>query len=194
MRIERVDDSVYVIDDFLTEAEESEINVQLKGAVWRYNWPNYEELPFVRPCWHVFIAGKGRPLGQSSLEELRGNQSWGFLTGVWERFLALHKFKATLLGVYANGQTFGQDTIIHRDNKVHPGLTIIVFCNEYWPTSWGGELIFYDDTKENIIKAVLAKSKRVAVFDGQIPHAARSPSVKCDQVRMSLAFKTIIEG
>ena len=193
MRIERVDDSVYVIDDFLTEAEESEINVQLKGAVWRYNWPNYEELPFVRPCWHVFIAGKGRPLGQSSLEELRGNQSWGFLTGVWERFLALHKFKVTLLGVYANGQTFGQDTIIHRDNKVYPGLTIIVFCNEYWSTSWGGELIFYDDTKNNIIKAVLPKSRRVVVFDGRIPHAARSPSVKCEQVRMTLAFKTIIE-
>lgn len=161
--------------------------------MWRYNWPNYEVLPFVRPCWHVFIAGKGRPLGQSSLDELRGNQAWGFLTGVWERFLALHTFKVTLLGVYANGQTFGQDTIIHRDNKVHPGLTIIVFCNEYWPTSWGGELVFYDETKANIIKAVLPKSKRVVVFDGRIPHAARSPSAKCDQVRMTLAFKTIIE-
>ena len=193
MRIERVDELICVIDDFLTEVEESEINALLKGEVWRYNWPNYEALPFVRPCWHVFIAGKGRPLGQSSLEELRGNQSWGFLTGVWERTLALHKFKVTLLGVYANGQTFGQDTIIHRDNKVHPGLTIIVFCNEYWPTSWGGELVFYDDTKENIIKAVLPKSRRVVVFDGRIPHAARSPSVKCDQVRMTLAFKTIIE-
>ena len=193
MRIEKIDESIYVIDDFLTEAEESEINIQLKGEVWRYNWPNYEPLPFVRPCWHVFIAGKGRPLGQSSLDELRGNQAWGFLTGVWERFLALHTFKVTLLGVYANGQTFGQDTIIHRDNKVHPGLTIIVFCNEYWPTSWGGELVFYDETKANIIKAVLPKSKRVVVFDGRIPHAARSPSAKCDQVRMTLAFKTIIE-
>lgn len=194
MRIGEVDSSIYVIDDFLTEAEEIRINAQLKGEVWRYNWPNYEVLPFVRPCWHVFIAGKGRPQGQSSLEELRSNKTWSFLTRVWERFLALHEFNITLLGVYANGQTFGQDTIIHRDNKVRPGLTIIVFCNEYWPTSWGGELVFYDDTKENIVKAVLPKSRRVVVFDGRIPHAARSPSVKCDQVRMTLAFKTIIEG
>lgn len=194
MEIEAVDGCIYVIDDFLTEAEELEINAQLKGAVWRYNWPNYEELPFIRPCWHVFIAGKSRPQGQSSLDELKGNHPWCFLSGVWERFLKLHAFKITLLGVYANGQTFGQDTIIHRDNKVYPGLTMIVFCNEHWPTSWGGELVFYDDAKENIIKAVLPKSRRVVVFDGRIPHAARSPSVKCDQVRMTLAFKTIIEG
>lgn len=193
VEIEKVDDCIYVVDGFLTEAEEVEVNAQLKGAVWRYNWPNYEALPFIRPCWHVFIAGKGRPLGQSSLEELNGNQPWCFLNGVWERFLKLHTFKTTLLGVYANGQTFGQDTIIHRDNKVHPGLTVIIFCNEYWPTSWGGELVFYDDAKEHILRAVLPKSRRAVIFDGRIPHAARSPSIKCDQVRMTLAFKTIIK-
>jgi SM-20-related protein len=193
VEIEKVDDCIYVVDGFLTEAEEVEVNAQLKGAVWRYNWPNYEALPFIRPCWHVFIAGKGRPLGQSSLEELNGNQPWCFLNGVWERFLKLHTFKTTLLGVYANGQTFGQDTIIHRDNKVHPGLTVIIFCNEYWPTSWGGELVFYDDAKEHIVRAVLPKSRRAVIFDGRIPHAARSPSIKCDQVRMTLAFKTIIK-
>lgn len=193
MEIKKVDSCIYVVDDFLTEAEEREINAQLKGSVWRYNWPNYEALPFIRPCWHVFIAGKGRPQGQSSLDELNGNQPWCFLSGVWERFQRLHTFKTTLLGVYANGQTFGQDSIIHRDNKVNPGLTVVVFCNEYWPTSWGGELVFYDDAKENIIRAVLPKSRRAVIFDGRIPHAARSPSVKCDQVRMTLAFKTIIK-
>lgn len=140
----------------------------------------------------MFIAGKGRPDRQSCLEELSSTESWRFLIGFWERFSALHNFNMTLLGVYANGQTFGQDTIIHRDNKTHPGLTVIVFCNEHWPTSWGGELVFYDDTKENIIKAVLPKSRRIVIFDGRIPHAARSPSVKCDQVRMTLAFKTVI--
>lgn len=169
MRIEKVDESIYVFDDFLTEAEESEINIQLKGEVWRYNWPNYEALPFVRPCWHVFIAGKGRPLGQSSLDELRGNQAWGFLTGVWERFLALHTFKVTLLGVYANGQTFGQDTIIHRDNKVHPGLTIIVFCNEYWPTSWGGELVFTMKLKQILLRRCFLNQRKWLCSMGESP-------------------------
>lgn len=139
------------------------------------------------------IAGKGRSLVQSRLEELRGNKPWSFLTRVLERILVLHDFKIAVLGACAGGQMFGQDTIIHRDNKVHPGLTIVVFCNEHWPTSWGGELVFYNDTKEHIIKAVLPKPRRMVVFDGRIPHAARSPSNTCDQVRMTLAFKTIIE-
>ena len=56
MKIERIDNGIYVIYDFLTEGEEVAINLLLKGAVWRYNWPNYEELLFVRPCWHVFIS------------------------------------------------------------------------------------------------------------------------------------------
>lgn len=33
MRIERVDELICVIDDFLTEVEESEINALLKGSV-----------------------------------------------------------------------------------------------------------------------------------------------------------------
>ena len=33
VKIEKVDESIYVVDDFLTGAEEREINVQLKGEV-----------------------------------------------------------------------------------------------------------------------------------------------------------------
>lgn len=73
MTIGEVEGGIYVVDDFLTETEERAIAIQLKGEVWRYNWPSYENSPSVRPCWHVFIAGKNRPLGQSSLEELREN-------------------------------------------------------------------------------------------------------------------------
>ncbi|MBV6827264.1 2OG-Fe(II) oxygenase [Pseudomonas sp. PD9R] len=193
MNIEKIDNEIFVVDNFLTREEEERINLNLKGAIWRYNWPNYEQLPFIRPCWHVFIAGRGRPDRQSCAQELVNNEPWCFLSGFWERISKLHDLNTTLLGVYANGQTFGQDTIIHRDNKTHPGLSVIVFCNEHWPTSWGGELVFYDDKKENIIKSVLPKSRRVVIFDGRIPHAARSPSVKCDQVRMTLAFKTVIK-
>ncbi|MGH8387061.1 MAG: 2OG-Fe(II) oxygenase [Pseudomonas sp.] len=149
--------------------------------------------PSLDPVGTSLLRVKDRPDRQSCLEELNSNESWRFLIGFWERFSDLHNFNMTLLGVYANGQTFGQDTIIHRDNKTHPGFTVIVFCNEYWPTSWGGELVFYDDNKENIVKAVLPKSRRVVIFDGRIPHAARSPSVKCDQVRMTLVFKTVIK-
>jgi SM-20-related protein len=136
---------------------------------------------------------KGRPERQSCLEELNGNESWRFLVSFWERFSDLHDFNMTLLGVYANGQTFGQDTIIHRDNKTHPGLTVIVFCNEHWPTSWEESSFSMMMRKKMSLRLYFQKSRRVVVFDGRIPHASRSPSVKCDQVRMTLAFKTVIK-
>ena len=72
MKINKIDGEIFVIDDFLTQGEEECINLQLKGSVWRYNWPNYEELPFVSPCWHVFIAGKGRPDRKSCLRRSSG--------------------------------------------------------------------------------------------------------------------------
>ena len=37
MKINKIADEIFVIDDFLTQGEEECVNVQLKGAVWRYN-------------------------------------------------------------------------------------------------------------------------------------------------------------
>ncbi|MGF6591608.1 2OG-Fe(II) oxygenase [Pseudomonas sp. 2835] len=54
------------------------------------------------------------------------------------------------------------------------------------------ELVFYDHQKENVIKAVLPKPGRIVIFNGHVPHSARSPSVNCDRLRMTLAFKTIV--
>ncbi|MNM88605.1 hypothetical protein D3C81_1008270 [compost metagenome] len=91
MKVNKIDGGVFLIDEFLTRGEEECINLQLKGSVWRYNWPSYEGLPLVRPCWHFFIAGKGRPdrkscLGKSSGKLLAARKSpqasdclWAFL-------------------------------------------------------------------------------------------------------------------
>ncbi|EKT4465119.1 2OG-Fe(II) oxygenase [Pseudomonas putida] len=102
--------------------------------------------------------------------------------------------EATLLGVYANGQTSGQDGPIHRDNTAEePGRTVMLFCSEHWATCWGGELMFYGDDKETILRAVQPKPRRVVVFDGEIPHGARAPATSCNRLRMSVAFKTLIK-
>ena len=53
------------------------------------------------------IAGKGRSLVQSRLEELRGNKPWSFLIRELERVLVLHDFKIAVLDACAGGQMFG---------------------------------------------------------------------------------------
>lgn len=192
MELVFTEEDICVIDDAVTSDELIRINRQLSGECWRYGWP-VNLAPHARPCWHSFIVGRKRPEGLCAVDELKSHEQWGFLVDFWQRIKSAHMPTAILLGVYANGQTVGQDAPIHRDNKVdESGLTVVMFCNEYWPSSWGGELVFYDHRKENILKSVLPKPGRIVIFNGHVPHGARSPAVTCDQLRMTLAFKTNI--
>ncbi|MFJ2545629.1 2OG-Fe(II) oxygenase [Pseudomonas sp. NPDC087612] len=185
---------VQVVDDFVTVDEQCKVVQQLKGAIWRYGWP-VNTATHSRPCWHTFIAGAGRQKFLCAEDELKSSDAWSFLFPFWARVKQQYMQDATLIGVYANGQTFAQESPIHRDNQPgEEGQTVLMFCNEFWPTSWGGELVFYDHPKNDIIKAVLPKPGRIVVFNGSVPHNARSPALSCDQLRMTLAFKTIIKG
>lgn len=182
---------IVILDNYVFASEEEQINRNLNDYSWRLGWP--KATPFhVRPGWQHFIAGKSRPEKLSYEEELVSDKKWSFLNDIWIRAKNQFLPNATLLGVYANGQTFGQDSPIHRDvGRREKGKTLLLFCNPSWPAAWGGELVFYNDEKDDIIKAVLPKPKRAVIFNGVIPHSARSPSLMCDQLRMTIAFKTI---
>ncbi|WP_322367158.1 2OG-Fe(II) oxygenase [Pseudomonas sp. Teo4] len=184
-------DDIKTIDDAITEKEKTKIIQAFSNASWRLDWP-VSSTPFARPCWHFFIAGSKRSTLESCEDELTNNETWGFLIHIWRRIRSTHLQNSTLLGVYANGQTFGQDSPIHRDNLAHEsGNTIVLFCNDFWATSWGGELTFCNNSKDDLIAAVLPKPGRITIFKGQIPHRARCPSVDCDRLRITIAFKTI---
>lgn len=184
--------NICVIDDGITDEEHTKILRLLTGSLWRYGWP-YPYAPLDRPCWHSFIAGTRRNELEDCEQELRERLDWAFLANIWTRIKAAHMPSATLLGVYANGQTSSQDGPIHRDNTAEaPGKTVMLFCSEYWATCWGGELVFYDADKESIVLSVQPKPRRVVIFNGEVPHGARAPGVSCNRLRMSIALKTLI--
>ncbi|NIE77483.1 2OG-Fe(II) oxygenase [Pantoea sp. Ap-967] len=184
---------ICIIDNGISESEHSKILELLTGSVWRYGWP-YPYSPIDRPCWHAFIAGTRRDEQQDCEQELRERPDWGFLADIWARIKAVHMPTATLLGAYANGQISSQDGPIHRDNTPDaPGRTVMLFCSEYWATCWGGELMFYDSGKTVVAASVQPKPKRVVIFNGEVPHAARAPVASCNRLRMSIAFKTLIK-
>jgi len=183
---------ICIIDDGITGDEHSKVLKLLAGSLWRYGWP-YPYSPLDRPCWHSFIAGTRRDELEDCEQELRQRPDWGFLADIWVRIKSAHMPTAILLGVYANGQTSGQDGPIHRDNTdLAPGRTVMVFCSEHWATCWGGELVFYSYDKESIVMAVQPNPRRVVIFNGQVPHGARAPAASCNRLRMSVAFKTLI--
>jgi Rps23 Pro-64 3,4-dihydroxylase Tpa1-like proline 4-hydroxylase len=49
----------------------------------------------------------------------------------------------------------------------------IIYPNLNWSVDWGGETIFFDDQKYEIIKSILPKPNSCVVFDSSILHAAR---------------------
>ncbi|MBA1193328.1 2OG-Fe(II) oxygenase [Pseudomonas entomophila] len=191
MKREFTSEDVRVLENAITPKEQVKLDEAFACALWRYDWP-VSSTPFARPCWHFFIAGSKRESLACCEEELEANERWRFLLGIWRRLCAVHMNNVRLIGVYANGQSFGQDSPIHRDNlPSEPGQTAVLFCNGYWATTWGGELVFCNDAKTDVSAAVLPKPGRIAIFNGEMPHRAKSPTIECDRLRITIAFKTV---
>lgn len=181
---------IEVIDDFLKDSEQEIILQECSKPIWRYGWTKKGKM-FEKPCLHAFIAGMGREELLDCQEELSESPQWGVLSGVWARIKELSHPDCRLIGVYANGMTHGMETHIHRDNKKeNPSQTAVLFAHGYWPALWGGELVFFNHTRDEIVKAVRPAPKRLVIFDGRIPHAVKMPAAICDRMRLSIAFKT----
>jgi hypothetical protein len=95
---------------------------------------------------------------------------------------------------YANGQTSGLPGAIHIDCDVEGWITGLVYVHPEWRAEWEGETLFYDDAREEIIRAVVPKPGRVVLFDARIPHTARPPGRWCSRMRTSIAFKLRPKG
>jgi SM-20-related protein len=186
---------VIVIDDFLKKSEHEILIDKFSQPIWRYGWDKKGSV-FEKPCLHAFLAGKDRRNLVDCYEELRNSEQWEILGDIWLRIKYLIQIDCKLIGVYANGMTHGMETEIHRDNKENnSSKTAVLFIHGYWAPLWAGELIFFNNERSEIIKSVLPQPNRLVIFDGRIPHGVRMPTAICNQLRVSIAFKThTIEG
>jgi hypothetical protein len=92
--------------------------------------------------------------------------------------------------VYASAYTYGTIHEIHSDylNK-NTGITFMFYLNDQWSVENAGETVFYDDSHYDIIKSIIPKPARAIVFDGNIPHDARSSARNVADLRMVITFK-----
>jgi len=106
-----------------------------------------------------------------------------------------NKIRETSLGKKLQNYTLHQGVI----NCSRPGesywehthedmVVVLYYPNLRWRREWGGETIFYDDNRENLIFASEYKSNRMVLFDGKIPHSVRAPSYISDQYRFTMSF------
>ncbi len=91
--------------------------------------------------------------------------------------------------MYANAYSYGDCPTVHMDNSREGSFTVLYYANYEWNHDWSGETVFYNDAKDEIIRAVYPKPGRIVSFDARIPHVAREPNRICPVVRYTIAIK-----
>lgn len=87
--------------------------------------------------------------------------------------------------VFLNLSTPGDVNFLH----THFGKTVVLaYVNLTWQADFGGETVFYNDDKTEVIKAVNVKPGRIVVFDGGINHSIRPQVHTAPHYRMTLAI------
>ena len=83
------------------------------------------------------------------------------------------------------------DQTIHQDDIVtfSKNITIVYFLHSTWDTSWGGELLVYDEAMKRVTAGVIPLPNRAVVFPSYIPHRGVAVSRICPIMRISIAFQ-----
>jgi hypothetical protein len=96
----------------------------------------------------------------------------------------------TVLNQYANGQTYGNEGSIHRDDAREGAYTFLYYPMKAWREEWDGETV-YQNGQGEIIMAVKPMPNRAILFDSRIPHVGRAPSRSFQGLRVTVAFKLL---
>ena len=104
--------------------------------------------------------------------------------------IVLEKFPIplTLGQCYVNYSTSDSLDRFHVD-QIHPLPTVLYYANHSWEFNWGGETLFLNEQGSEIVAAVIPKPGRIVIFDGNIGHSARPPSILASCARMTVALK-----
>ena len=76
----------------------------------------------------------------------------------------------------------------HYDSQYETDTTILYYANVDYNHDWGGETVFYDESKE-LIKAVMPKPGRISIFPANVLHSARPFALYVLEPRFTVAFK-----
>ena len=106
-----------------------------------------------------------------------------------------NKLKLKPARAYINYYDFSTPSTIHTDETFDgKNYTFMYFPMPQWQPNWGGELLFYTNDQQEVVKGVSIKPNRLVLFDGSIPHCAKAPSIlakQANQDRFTIAYKMV---
>jgi len=182
--------SVRVIDNFLAAESHQKMASYLRGPGWAYG--SYSDpSPGAPRYWYKHFAG----LVNSAAEDASVGTIEGELANappiaaMWAAIRANVLPEHELLRCYANGYPYGADGGVHLDADVPGHVTALYFGHARWEPNWGGETVFFDSERQDVVATAYARPNRLVVFPGDLPHVARGVSRICPELRITLMFK-----
>jgi len=187
-----------VVDNLLAEPRRKQIADFLNQGGWRFGWKSNAKTDNFS-FWHKHFAGSfytdhydknGQGRQYDCADEL--HRKVPLLHGLW---LDLEKGPLaghTLVRCYANGFPFGSEGSIHTDALSKQSFTSVYYPHDQWHPNWGGETVFFNRERTDIIASIYPRPNRLVMFEGTLPHVARGVSRICPMLRVTLMFKTEI--
>lgn len=193
---EIISNNQVVVDDYLDVVTLNKLNEDVFSAnIWGFGWKSSASTP-QNQYWHAHFCGrKGVRANGACEKELAENDGLKWLCEIWTKLKNDFMEGQVLQRIYANAHTYGLEGAIHRDHREgKKGLTAIIYMHPIWSLSWSGELMLFSNDHSTIINTISPKPGRLVLFNGDIPHVAKSPSRECPFLRISLVFKTVAES
>lgn len=100
--------------------------------------------------------------------------------------------KYSLVTVYANGHTYGTKGRPHQDSHDENGYTFLYYPNLEWDVEWQGKTAFIFDTDRYYFNT--PKPNSAILFPGMIWHYAEETSRMFTDLRITIAWKLVLEG
>lgn len=187
---------VMLIDSVAKDRERKRLFEYLNEPGWLFGWKSSDNSePF--SFWHKHFSGSTVPdagieKGTSGTNDCAAElqEKYPLVFTLWQRLQEVALKGHTLVRCYANGMPYGSEGTVHVDSASPRSFTTIYYPHEQWHPNWGGETVFFNQEKNEIVAAILPKSNRAVMFRGIVPHAARGVSRICPIMRITVMFKS----
>ena len=188
-----MDSWIRVNDTVLPEQRRREVHDFLiggSGVPWRFGWKSRaKQDPFA--FWHRHFAGFRDVAEENDAYDCEPElEAVPLILDVWRHLASQLLVGHRLIRCYANGLTYGSDGTLHSDSSLPNTYTTVYYPHEIWSPDWGGETMFFNPERNDVVACVYPKPNRLLTFDGRVWHVARGLSRICPVLRVTLMFKT----
>ena len=175
-------------EEFIEQTEIEALHEELATSDWKWGLKSFDNGVYRSiPHWNKHFAGYKKQ-GESPYE--CSDELKGFQKSIWNKLKETYFQNDYLVRCYANGITKGIDQRLHTDDSHEGAKTAIVYVNPNWNVDWAGETILWNRSERVITHSFLPKEGALIIFPGNIWHGVRPVSAYCDELRITLMFKT----